>query len=128
MGGYWAGRILCSACWMRLVNTIEFCIAALSQRRAAFSQARKGTVMMFTSAFKKRIIQRASVLVAASAVGFFAATIAKAATSEAEHGHGLTASAGHLLKGWGSCSKCACQRFMGHGDFCENCGHRFSWH
>jgi hypothetical protein len=30
--------------------------------------------------------------------------------------------------GFGACSKCSCQSYMGSGDLCENCQHNYSFH
>jgi hypothetical protein len=30
--------------------------------------------------------------------------------------------------GYGACSKCSCQAYMGSGDLCENCQHNYSFH
>jgi hypothetical protein len=77
----------------------------------------------------KQLRRRVGVALATIAVGFFAASVVEAAESVAAHHHdGFFVAATHVVKGWGSCSKCPCRSFMGHGDFCDNCGHRFSWH
>lgn len=30
--------------------------------------------------------------------------------------------------GYGACSQCSCQAFMGSGDLCDNCHHNYSFH
>jgi hypothetical protein len=30
--------------------------------------------------------------------------------------------------GYGACSQCSCQGFMGSGDLCDNCHHNYSFH
>lgn len=30
--------------------------------------------------------------------------------------------------GWGACSQCECQAFMGNGTLCGNCNHNFDFH